>query len=284
MCLASCAERDSCLGAKGVLRGRCGRGVEVESWEEGSGWTRYRRSCVHTITLSHPYSSFKIVQQRSITAMDRPDYTDNTATEQKVERQEVPRPPPRRKRIIVAMTGATGSILGVKTLLALRRLNVETHLVMSKWAEATLKHETDYTGAAVRALADHAHSHHDMAAPIASGSFRVDGMVVVPCSMKTLAAVAAGHCDDLVARAADVVLKERRRLVLVARECPLSGVHIDNMARVTRSGAVVFPPVMAFYHRPGTVEDLVDHAVGRMLDLFDLETGDFERWNGFQRD
>ncbi|KAL7928280.1 flavoprotein [Trichoderma chlorosporum] len=191
---------------------------------------------------------------------------------------------PRRKRIIVAMTGATGTILGIKLLIALRRMNVETHLVMSKWAEATLKYETDYHASNVRALADRVYNINDMAAPIASGSFRVDGMIVVPCSMKTLASISTGLCDDLISRAADVVLKERRRLVLVARETPLSEIHLRNMLDVTRVGAIVFPPVPAFYIKPSSVDDLVDQSVGRMLDLFDLDTGDFERWNGWSKD
>ncbi|PHH85846.1 hypothetical protein CDD83_11096 [Cordyceps sp. RAO-2017] len=188
---------------------------------------------------------------------------------------------PRRRRIIVAMTGATGAPLGIATLLALRRLGVETHLVTSRWADRTLRHETDYTPATARALADAAHANADLGSPLASGSFRVDGMVVVPCSMRALAAVARGLGGDLVARAADVVLKERRRLVLVARECPLSLVHLDNMAAASRAGAVVFPPVPAFYARPASVQDLVDHTVGRILDLFDLDAGNFDRWAGF---
>ncbi|ETS77230.1 Phenylacrylic acid decarboxylase [Pestalotiopsis fici W106-1] len=192
--------------------------------------------------------------------------------------------PKRRKRIIVALTGATGTVLGIQTLIALRRLNVETHLIVSKWADNTLKYETDYTPSSVRALADHVYSNHDMAARIASGSFRVDhGMIVVPCSMKTLAAVSAGYCDDLIARAADVVLKERRRLVLVTRECPLSGIHLQNMLTATQNGAVIFPPVPAFYIRPSSVNDLVNHTVGRVLDLFDLDTEQFDRWEGFQK-
>ncbi|KAF3002717.1 hypothetical protein E8E14_001910 [Neopestalotiopsis sp. 37M] len=190
----------------------------------------------------------------------------------------------RRKRIIVAITGATGTVLGIQTLIALRRLNVETHLIVSKWADNTLKYETDYTPSSVRALADHVYSNHDMAAPIASGSFRVDyGMIVVPCSMKTLSAISTGYCDDLIARAADVVLKERRRLVLVTRECPLSGIHLQNMLTATQNGAVIFPPVPAFYIRPSSVDDLVNHTVGRVLDLFDLDTEQFDRWEGFQK-
>ncbi|KAL0939629.1 phenylacrylic acid decarboxylase [Colletotrichum truncatum] len=191
---------------------------------------------------------------------------------------------PRRKRMIVALTGATGSILGIKTLIALRRLNIETHVIISKWAESTLKYETNYTVANVRALADHVYSNHDMAAPIASGSFRVDGMIVVPCSMKTLAAINTGLCDTLIARAADVIIKERRKLVLAARECPLSGIHLQNMLSLTQNGVIIFPPVPAFYQRPATIDDIVDHSVGRMLDLFDLDTQDFDRWDGFQKD
>ena len=191
---------------------------------------------------------------------------------------------PRRRRIIIALTGATGSILGIKTLITLRQLNVETHLIISKWAEATIKYETDYTVANVRALADHVYNVHDMAAPISSGSFRVDGMAIVPCSVKTLAAISSGFCDDLISRAADVILKERRRLVLAVRETPLSAVHLQNMTAVTQAGAVIFPPVPAFYIRPSSIEDLVDHSVGRMLDLFDLDKAGLERWEGWKRE
>jgi phenylacrylic acid decarboxylase len=192
--------------------------------------------------------------------------------------------PQRRKKIIVALTGATGAILGIKALTALRRLNVETHLITSKWAESTIKYETDYTPQNVRALADFSYSNYNMAAPIASGSYQCDGMIVIPCSMKSLAAINVGYCDDLISRAADVVLKERRRLVLVARECPLSGIHLQNMLSLTQNGAIIFPPVPAFYNRPASLDDMVDHTVGRILDLFDLDTGDFERWDGFQKD
>lgn len=189
----------------------------------------------------------------------------------------------RRRKLVVAMTGATGSILGIKMLIALRRLNVETHLIISKWAEATVKYETDYTIANIRALADHVYNIHDMAAPISSGSFRVDGMIVVPCSVKTLAAINSGICDDLISRAADVMLKERRRLVLAVRETPLSNIHLQNMLSVSQAGAIIFPPVPAFYIKPSSVDDLVDHSVGRMLDLFDLDTAEFERWEGWKK-
>ncbi|KAL2783146.1 flavoprotein [Aspergillus keveii] len=192
-------------------------------------------------------------------------------------------PAPRRRRIVVAMTGATGAMLGIKVLIALRHLNVETHLVLSKWAEATIKYETDYHPSNLKALADHVHNINDMAAPISSGSFHADGMIIVPCSMKTLAAIHAGFCDDLISRAADVMLKERRKLVLVARETPLSEIHLRNMLQVTRAGAIIFPPVPAYYIRAAGVDDLIDQSVGRMLDLFDLDTGDFERWNGWPK-
>jgi phenylacrylic acid decarboxylase len=189
----------------------------------------------------------------------------------------------RRRKVIIALTGATGSILGIKMLIALRQLNVETHLVISKWAEATIRYETDYTIPNIRALADHVYNINDMAAPISSGSFRVDGMIVVPCSVKTLAAINSGICDDLISRAADVMLKERRKLVLAVRETPLSAIHLQNMLSVSQAGAIVFPPVPAFYIKPSSVDDLVDHSVGRMLDLFDLDTAGFERWEGWKK-
>lgn len=188
----------------------------------------------------------------------------------------------KRKRIIVALTGATGAPIGIELLLALRKLHVETHLVISKWASETVKHETDYTVANLRALADYSYSAHDLAAPISSGSYRVDGMVVVPCSVKTLAAINAGICDDLITRAADVCLKERRRVVLSVRETPLSEIHLRNMLDVTRAGAIIAPPVMAFYTKPQSLDDVVKQMVGRLLDLFDLDTNDFDRWSGLK--
>lgn len=186
----------------------------------------------------------------------------------------------RRKRIIVAVTGATGAQIGIQLLQTLRRLNVETHVIVSKWAGETIKWETDYTAAAVRALADFSYSPHDLSAPIASGSYQVDGMIVAPCSVKTLAAINAGLCDELVSRAADVCLKERRRVVLSVRETPLSEIHLRNMLEVTRAGAIIAPPVAAFYTRPETIEDLINQMVGRLLDIFGLDAGNFERWEG----
>lgn len=173
-----------------------------------------------------------------------------------------------RKRIIVAITSATGAAIGIRTLLTLRRLNVETHLIISKWAAETNKYESDYAPANVRTLADHAYNSADLAAPIASGSYHVAGMIVAHCSVKTLAAINSGICDDLITRAADVCLKERRRLVLSVRETPLSEIHLRNMMEVTRAGAIVAPPVVGFYTRPDSVEDVLNQMVGRLLDLF----------------
>ncbi|TLD11680.1 hypothetical protein PspLS_11793 [Pyricularia sp. CBS 133598] len=192
-------------------------------------------------------------------------------------------PSARRKRIVVAITGATGAILAIKILIALRRLNIESHLIISKWAEATIKYETDYTPKNVRALADHVHSIHDMAAPVSSGSFQTDGMIVVPCSMKTLAAISTGYCDELISRTADVMLKERRKLVLVARETPLSDIHLRNMLSVTQSGAIVFPPVPAYYIKAASIDSLADQTAGRILDLFGLDKANFERWEGWKK-
>lgn len=184
---------------------------------------------------------------------------------------------PPRKRIVVAITGATGSLLGIKVLIALRRLNVETHLIMSKWAEATIKYETDYHPTNVKALADHVHSVNDMTSPISSGSFKTDGMIIVPCTMKTLSAIYSGFCYDLISRSADVMIKERRKLVLVARETPLSDIHLRNMLEVSRTGAVIFPPVPAYYIKAASIDELMTQSVGRMLDQFGLDTADFER-------
>ncbi len=189
-----------------------------------------------------------------------------------------------RKKIIVAITGATGAAIGIQILSTLRRLNVETHLIISKWAAETIKYEKDYAPANVRALADHAYNSADLAAPIASGSYQVDGMIVAPCSVKTLAAINAGICDDLITRAADVCLKERRRLVLSVRETPLSEIHLRNMMEATRAGAIIAPPVVGFYTRPDTVEDVLEQMVGRLLDLFGLDSGNFERWQGMRKD
>lgn len=181
-------------------------------------------------------------------------------------------------RLIVGISGASGTIYGVRLLQLLQALPVETHLVMSAAAEVTLAYETDWKVAAVKALADRVHRIDDLAAPLSSGSFRTAGMVVAPCSMRSLGEIANGITSSLLTRAADVVLKERRRLVLMVRETPLHGVHLRNMQAVDAMGGIVAPPMPAFYNRPQSVEDIVDHSVGRVLDLFGLDAGIVRRW------
>ena len=183
-------------------------------------------------------------------------------------------------KLIVAITGATGAIYGVRILQRLREAGAETHLVISRWGARTLLHETPYSREQVESLATVTYAPADMGAAIASGSFRTDGMVIAPCSAKTLAAVAHGFGENLVHRAADVILKERRRLVLVVREAPLSDIHLENMLKLSRMGAVVLPPMPAFYNHPRTVDDVIDHTVSRVLDQFGVEVAGAERWTG----
>lgn len=183
-------------------------------------------------------------------------------------------------RLVVGITGATGSIIGVRILRALRDLEVETHLVISRWGRATLEMETDMTAREVSALADHVYGSADQTAAISSGSFRTDGMIIAPCSMKTLAAVRTGYGEGLIPRAADVILKERRRLVLVPRELPLSEIHLENMLALTRMGTVIAPPVPAFYNKPESIDDIVTHIAARVLDQFDLTMPEASRWTG----
>lgn len=183
-------------------------------------------------------------------------------------------------RLVVGITGATGTVIGVRILQALRDLGVETDLVLSRWGRATMEMETDLTLADLHALADRVHGPGDQSAPISSGSFRTDGMIIAPCSMKTLAAVRTGYGEGLIARAADVTLKERRRLVLVPREMPLSEIHLENMLALSRLGAVIAPPVPAFYHRPATIDDIVTHIAARVLDQFGLDLLGARRWIG----
>jgi flavin prenyltransferase len=187
-------------------------------------------------------------------------------------------------RIIVAITGATGAAYGVRILAALGELGIERHLILSRWAEVTLVKETGLTAREVGAMASVLHSRDNQGAAIASGSFRHDGMIVAPCSMKTLSGIRFGHADGLIPRAADVTLKERRRLVLLARETPLNDIHLENMLALSRMGAIIAPPVPAFYNNPQTVEDLIDHTVGRVLDLFGLEMPQLRRWTGMRAD
>lgn len=183
------------------------------------------------------------------------------------------------QRIIVAITGASGVIYGIRALEALKAIpGMETHLVLSSSAARTIKAETDHTTAEVYDLADQVHKFKDIGASIASGSFRTLGMLVAPCSIKTLSGIAQSYNEDLVVRAADVCLKERRRVVLLLRETPLHAGHLRLMQQVTENGAVVMPPVPAFYQRPESVQDIVDHTVARALDLFDVELPGFKRW------
>jgi flavin prenyltransferase len=185
------------------------------------------------------------------------------------------------RRIVVGMTGATGAVLGIELLRQLQECaDVETHLVVSRWARATIHLETELSARDVESLADAVYSWDEQTAAISSGSFRVDGMVIAPCSMKTLAAIRTGYADGLIARAADVTLKENRRLVLVARETPLSQIHLENMLALTRMGARIVPPMPAFYNHPASVGDIVDHIVTRILDQFDIESPAAKRWNG----
>jgi len=183
-----------------------------------------------------------------------------------------------KQRIIVGISGASGVIYGVRLLQILQSLPVETHLVMSKSAEVTLAYETDMKVAQIKALADHCHNIGDMAAALSSGSFKTLGMIVAPCSVRSVAEMASGVTTSLLTRAADVILKERRRLVLMVRETPLHLGHLRNMATLTEMGAIIAPPVPAFYNRPKTLEDVIDHNLGRVLDLFDLDTGKVKRW------
>jgi len=185
------------------------------------------------------------------------------------------RPP---NRLIVGISGASGVIYGVRLLQALKPLPVETHLVMTRTAEVTLAHETKMKVSDVRRLADVAYPIGDLAAAISSGSFQTIGMIVAPCSMRSLGEIAHGISSNLLTRAADVVLKERRRLVLVARETPLHTIHLRNLVTVSELGAIVAPPMPAFYNKPKTLDDVIDHTVGRLLDLFGLDTGKIKRW------
>jgi 4-hydroxy-3-polyprenylbenzoate decarboxylase len=182
------------------------------------------------------------------------------------------------KRVIVGISGATGIVYGVRLLEELRTAEVETHLVTSRAGGLTRTYETCYSAQELRAKADVSYANGDVGAAIASGSFRTRGMIIAPCSMRTLAEIATGVTTTLLTRAADVCLKERRRVVLLVRETPLTTIHLRNMLGATEAGAIVFPPVPAFYDRPATVDDIVNHTVGRVLDLFDLDSGLVHRW------
>lgn len=190
---------------------------------------------------------------------------------------------PRPRRIVVAITGATGAVYGVRLLERLRAIpGVETHLVISDAATLTLHQEVGLQRRDVEALAHVVHKNREIGASIASGSFQTDGMVIAPCSMKTLAAVAHGLSDNLIARAADVILKERRRLVLMVRETPFNLAHLRNMTAVTEMGGIVFPPLPSFYNKPASIDEMVDHTVARVIDLFGIENDLAPRWAGLR--
>jgi 4-hydroxy-3-polyprenylbenzoate decarboxylase len=184
------------------------------------------------------------------------------------------------RRLIVGMTGSTGAVFGIRLLEALKHSEVESHLIISKWAQRTIEHETRHSVEQVRSLATVVHSQGDMGASISSGSFLTEGMVVIPCSVRTLGGIANGYGEHLVHRAADVILKERRRLVLVVRETPLSEVHLENMLKLARMGVIMLPPMPAFYNHPQTVDDVIDHIVARVLDQFGIEAPFAKRWDG----
>jgi 4-hydroxy-3-polyprenylbenzoate decarboxylase len=214
--------------------------------------------------LQHPAKGSSILKRRYVVPAD---FTEEAAAEIHS-----------RRRLIVGISGASGVIYGARLLELLRPLPVETHLVISRTADVTLAVETDLKPAAVRARADVVHANNDMAAPISSGSFKTMGMVVAPCSIRSMAEIASGVTTTLLSRAADVVLKERRRLVLLVRETPLHTGHLRTMTALSEMGAVIAPPVPAFYAKPQTIDEMIDQTLGRILDLFDLETGLVRRW------
>jgi 4-hydroxy-3-polyprenylbenzoate decarboxylase len=186
----------------------------------------------------------------------------------------------RPTRLIVGITGATGTIFGVRLLQMLHGSGIETHLVMSKWGARTLLHETEYNVEQVQRLATQSYPVGDQGAPISSGSFLTLGMVIAPCSMGTLGSIANGLADNLIHRAADVILKERRKLVLVVRESPMHEIHLENMLKLSRMGVVILPPVPAFYNHPQSLDDMVNHVTMRILDQFDIHLDVMNRWDG----
>ena len=183
-------------------------------------------------------------------------------------------------RLVVAITGASGVIYGIRALEILKKLEVETHLILSKWGSKNIKIETDMGADFVMSLATRCYEDENMAASVSSGSFKVDGMIIIPCSMKTLASIANALDDSLVSRAADVCIKEQRKLVLVPRETPLSKIHLKNMIKLANTNAVILPAMPGFYHRPRTMDDLINHVVGKVLDQFNIDHDLFKRWGG----
>jgi 4-hydroxy-3-polyprenylbenzoate decarboxylase len=186
-----------------------------------------------------------------------------------------------KKKLVVGVSGASGAVLAINLLKAMRAFHAwETHLVISEGAQRTFELETNTSIEEVSALATHTYPLEDVAASISSGSFKTAGMVIIPCSMKTLAGIAHGFSENLLLRAADVIVKERRKLVLVTREAPLSPIHLANMLTLANLGAVILPPVLSFYNKPETIDDMTDHIVGKVLDCFGLDMSNFKRWTG----
>ncbi len=188
-------------------------------------------------------------------------------------------------RLIIAITGASGVIYGIRVLEVLKKLRVDTHLIITEWGAKNIEIETDSTVDYVKSLATRFYEEDNMAAPISSGSFKVDGMIVIPCSTKTLASIANALDDSLVSRAASVCIKEQRKLVLVPREAPLSKIHLENMTKLASTNAVILPAMPGFYHKPKTIDDLINHLVGKTLDQFNIEHNLFKRWGeGYQKE
>lgn len=186
-------------------------------------------------------------------------------------------------KIIVGMSGATGAIFGIRLLQTLREAGVETHAVISPWAAANIQYETSYTSKEVEKLADAVYGYKDLGAAISSGSFQVDGMIVAPCSMKTLASIRMGLSDNLLTRAADVILKERKKLILLVRETPLNDIHLEHMLALSRMGTTIMPPVPAFYNHPATLDDMITHIVVRTVDQLGIHLSTDKRWQGMKR-
>ena len=181
-------------------------------------------------------------------------------------------------KVVVGISGASGAIYGIRVLEAFKKLNIETHLIVSEWSQKTIAIETNYTMDELKELATYYYSSNNMAALISSGSFITDGMIIAPCSMKTLAAISHGYSDNLIARAADVTLKERRKLILIPREAPLNQIHLENMLKLNKMGATILPPMPQFYNKPKTIDDIINHTVSRALDQFEINNNITKRW------
>lgn len=188
----------------------------------------------------------------------------------------------RENKLIIGISGASGAVYGIKLLEILRELKIETHLIISKSAAITINTETDYSPKDVINLADYTYNNSEIGARIASGSFKTDGMIIAPCSMKTLSSIAYGYDESLIARAAGVIIKERRSLSLMVREAPLSSIHLENMLKLSNIGVNICPPVPAFYNKPNSLDDIITHSVIRTLDLHGFETDIIERWDGIK--